>query len=514
MTHAVSTTPFIPTSIEYAKAKAKLLRKLVADLDISLALAQQTTAKALGHKDWHALDEVLKNAPQPSALSQDVAAAEQSARWRTQRDALLALPEIEPGDVPGVLEEWTLTGTASSITPPSDLEVRQAVDRAWPKDSSQLEAEVRNNVRHIVQKLLENPTAGLLGSLKQIEFASTLNLQLVPVLSIVGQPLKRRTASETLKEVLVEGNDAVYDLCSTAASLLGAGTYIPSQRGETLEKVEKVVAERLYEQAIRYAQHKSLWDLLFQEPGPDGLVAFRNTGQGLSLPDDYDDGEDDEGEDDGLDDDTPLPPFPPAILVSEVAPGMRVEVMHVPDFNEYEDTFRLTRIRANLRTTEGDNIGFLNGRLYESAHGGIGRMDLLMVADSQSQAAMEMAEAITEAFPRVTKCFDQGALFHIQVLELATVARKRNNSALLLEAVLAHCHSLSGGVSAICLDVSPTQFPHFGTNRLPDEVVEECTRVNGKLRKWVQTLCKRPALRELETRLVRYCHPEVKVEKL
>jgi len=514
MTHAVSSTPFIPTSIDYAKAKAKLLRKLVKDLDISLALAQQTTARALGHKDWHALEEVLNTNPPSSALSQHVTPAEQASRWRIQRDALLALPRIEPVDVPYVLEDWALTGKASSITLPGDTDVEHAINLAWPKDASRLDAEVRSNVRYIVQKLLENPTAGLLGSLKQIKFASALNLQLAPELSLVGQPLKRRTAGEKLREELVRGNDAVDALCSTAASLLGADTYVPSQRGDTLEKVQDVVAERLYGQALRYAEHKSLWDLFFQEPGPDGLVAFRNTGRGLSLPERYDDGEYDEEEDEGLYDDTALPPFPPAILTTNVAPGLLVEVMHLPDLNEYADAFRLTRIRANLRTDQGENIGFLNGRLYEAAGPGVGRMDFLMVADSLSQDAMELAESITEAFPRITQCFDRGALFHVELLELSTVARKRNNSTLLLEAVLAHCQSLADGVSAICLDVSPTQFPYLGPSRLPDEVVDEFARVNSKLRRWLQTVCKRPALQALDTRLVRYCYPAVKVEKL
>lgn len=287
------------------------------------------------------------------------------------------------------------------------------------------------------------------------------------------------------------------------------------QNTETFDKVQLEITERLYPLALDYASQGSLWDLLFEKPGHEGLTRFRNTQQGLSIPEDHrgDDGEE-YGREFEYDDEGAFPPHSPEISVTPVADGLVVETMHLPDFNEYEDIFRLTSIQATLRTVEGQNIGFLSGRLYESESPNISSLDFVMVADSQEQDAMEMAEAVTAAYPRITKCFDSGAFLHVEIIELASVARGGASSVQLLDATLEHCRKIVGDVSAICIDVRPVQFPWFRTSELPEEVLQECDRVNKKLRGRLRKVLKHQAFADIGTRVVRYCYPENVVEKL
>jgi hypothetical protein len=506
------TAPFVPSSIDYAKDKAKLLRKLAYYAKLSLARAQQTTAKALGHADWHALDESLKQHLPASPLSPDLAPKDQAARWRTQRDALLTVPGIDPPDVAYLLEQWALTGRTAKLTSFTDSDLAQAITCAWPKDRHQIEREVRNTVMFVAQRLAENSDVATQGSIKELLFQSYLAHPIVLRESMLGHRNEPKPVSQALREELVQHNDAVNEVCQTAIGLLGGGSYGPTQNGHTSDAVKSTLVEQLYADALAYAGQKSIWDLLFYPPGLDGLTQFHNSGKSLSISDGR--GGDDEEVDDELEDDSAMPPYPAAVVRVPVSQGPTVEIRQVPDYNEYGDSFRLTRIQANLRTAAGDNIGFLNGRLYEADTPGVRAMDFLMVADSQDQGAMDMAEAITAAFPRITQCFDTGALLHVEALELATIARKGDNSRILLGAVLAHASTLAGRVSALCLDVRPVQFPWFDAAKVPSEVRDESARVNKKLRKRLQSVLKHPAFATLATKLVRYCCFDSEVEKL
>ncbi len=61
---------FFPSSLEYAEARAELLRT-VSPAKLSSAKARRLTARALGHQDWEAL-RVAINAgdAKPSLLNQ------------------------------------------------------------------------------------------------------------------------------------------------------------------------------------------------------------------------------------------------------------------------------------------------------------------------------------------------------------------------------------------------------------------------------------------------------------
>lgn len=179
-------TPFTPTSIEYAKGKAKHLRKLVADANLSLAMAQQVTAKALGHADWHALDQCIKAAQSPSALSHMLPPAEQAERWRHQRDTLLSVPAIAPSTIPDVLKDWSLTGDTRVQVTAVNEDVTRAVEQAWPRDESRIRLEVKYSVMFVVQRLTEDPTIPDKGSLKQLTLASLLDHQLLSRRELFG----------------------------------------------------------------------------------------------------------------------------------------------------------------------------------------------------------------------------------------------------------------------------------------------------------------------------------------
>lgn len=90
--------PFVPSSLAFPKKKAKQLRDLVDD--VSLSLAQQTIAKALGWKDWFALNKAITSGQTPSLPDEDVPEDEQQKRWSTQFQAIhqglnLRLPDPE-----------------------------------------------------------------------------------------------------------------------------------------------------------------------------------------------------------------------------------------------------------------------------------------------------------------------------------------------------------------------------------------------------------------------------------
>lgn len=511
-----SISPFIPTSIDYPKAKAKLLRKLLErdGVELSLALAQQLTAKALGHADWHALDQSTKGKLPPSPLSPELGPTEQSLRWCCQRDALLCVATIQPASVPDLLEDWALTGPAKVQVRSEDADVLQAVQQAWPRDEVSIRREVEDSLRSVVCELLEDPKTAELGSLKDVIFVSVLG-RLLPAESARRSRTKPKTVDETLREELTSGNADIYDVCRTAIRLLGGRGYGSIAEYELHNKVLAEITKKLYSVALHFAAQRSLWDIVLLNPDQDGLTLFRNTRQALSIPDeelaeaDEDDEYSREFADEGA-----LTPFSPEIVTIPVAPDLVVEVMHLPDFNEYGDQFRLTRIEAHLRTSSGDNIGFLNGRLYEASDSDVRRHDFLMVADSQEQVAMEMAEAVTQAYPRVTQCFDYGSFFHVEAIELASIARGGRNSALLLEAVLEHCNDLSECVSALCLDVQPTQLPSLSYGHIPEELRQEYARFNKKLHKRFRDLLTEAPFNEIYTRMLRYCYPDNRVRKI
>ena len=105
-------TPFVPASITFPKKKAKQLRGMVED--VSLSLAQQTIAKALGWKDWFALDSAIKAGSQPSAPDEEVSEEERLKRWSTQFNAIHEELNLRLPDPEYIVAELGLTCSAAT----------------------------------------------------------------------------------------------------------------------------------------------------------------------------------------------------------------------------------------------------------------------------------------------------------------------------------------------------------------------------------------------------------------
>lgn len=104
--------PFVPFSIEFPKNKARKLQKLIGG--VRLSSAQQTVAKALGWKDWYALESAIAQRASPSKHDDDVDYVERSRRFDAQVEAVrrgLGLDLPDPEDI--VLE---LGLTRSGVT--------------------------------------------------------------------------------------------------------------------------------------------------------------------------------------------------------------------------------------------------------------------------------------------------------------------------------------------------------------------------------------------------------------
>lgn len=514
---------FVPTDIQYAKAKAKLLRKLVPAAELSLGQAQQLTAKALGHQDWHALEEALKAKTTSSLPSPLVSAAEQTMRWKTQLNALLTGSSLSREQIALVLEEWQLTGPAPAPAPVSRDAIAVALDKAWPADESRLACEIMASVRFVVQLAIENRTEveGPQWDLRNTPFEALLETEFAAIQPRVRGPRasERTTFLDRLRAELTSRNDTVNGIERLAIlRLYGDDALYRTEPASSA--VTEALADRLLVRALASAKGKTLWDLFFVAPSADGLIGYRNSRLPLNLEDEG--GDDDDDDEDGnfgyvahlaetLGD---FKPHAQAIVMTQPAPNLKVSIRHTPDYNDYADEFRLTRIAALVSKASKDNVGFADGVLFESSQPGVSKFAFTDTADSLDQLSLEMAEAVTKAFPRVSQSFDKGAFLHITDFELASAVRGQEVSDMLLESLILHCQSLAGPVSAICLDVRPPQFPWMSYEHLPNEIREECGRVNTKIRKRLKKLLAGRVFKDIPTRLVRFCYPDGVVEKM
>jgi hypothetical protein len=78
--------PFVPSSINYAKSRARALRQLTPALKLSDA--QELVARAFGWPDWHALAEAIKRGEEPSPMDDQVPSAVRAQRREVQRQVL------------------------------------------------------------------------------------------------------------------------------------------------------------------------------------------------------------------------------------------------------------------------------------------------------------------------------------------------------------------------------------------------------------------------------------------
>lgn len=507
---------FFPNSIDYAKAKAKHLRALLQgeSVNVSLAQAQALTARALGHRDWHALDAAVKGKVPPSPLTQELGPEGQKARWDTQKTALAAQEGLTLSDACWIVEEWKLAGEAMPPTTASTGEMEQALALAWPSDERRIRREIRMSVQECVVDFIT--------SLSSSESAA-MDMRSTTLGDILGRTFRRGAGvrgdqpakgeslflvEHELHQCLVRGNDEVQAMLDRATiPLIG---WSRSQIAEdSLPLIVDLARDRLFKSALEYGQNKSLWDLFFNFPSEDGLFAFRNSRKDFGLEslrtDDEDDGEDDDFGELGF-----IPPHARKIESVSLVNGMSVSLRQKPEFNEYGEQFRVTRVSAMLRTAEGDNVGFIEGRLFEAdtSQKAVSKSAFFNLADSLDQQVTDMAEVVLKDAPKIVSAFSTGALLHVTEYELSKDYRGRGYAALFLEALVQHCANLTGDVSALCLDVAPAQFPYARYRAMPVAIRVEASRVSNKLAEQAKGILARPALRNIPWRCLRIPYPD------
>lgn len=511
---------FIPTDIAYAKAKAKLIRKLLPEATLSLAQAQQLTARAMGHVDWHALDAAVRGTHAPSPVSAKLSPEEQAARWRCQKTALLSQPGIDPSEVSNALEDWALTGHTRAPDTVSDSDIEDALDRLWPKDNSQLQAEVRASVAAVVQRTVWH--LAITRQMPKKMRATNFEFLLGPWLTESPMPLMSRydgkisSVKMELKHELLFANATISQLQdATIELLLGPGARSEKSRFTSIAVIQGTVANRLYPLALAYGTGRTLWELYFAQPSPDGLIRYQNSRTGFVLDNGRrgDDGEY-EGEEDADEHSTALPPHARLIQTKRLFRELEISMLQSPAYTEYSDKIRVTNLAILVRNAAGDNVAFADARLYESGHKRVSKDEFWDLADSESLASLEMADAVLGQFPRVTQCFGKGSFVYLEELELAKQVRGGDCSAMIVEAIVEHCRELAGPVAAICVDARPPQFPLMKQESLALEVRAEAMRVNQKLGARARSILGRPTLAKIPTRLVRFCYPDDHVEKL
>jgi GNAT superfamily N-acetyltransferase len=505
---------FFPTSIEYAKSKAKHLRALVPDAKLSLAEAQQLTAKAMGHKDWHALDRAVKANTPPSPLTAALGPVEQQIRWNTQVDALYENDVLIMEDMEVLLPKWNLAGTSSLPKLPDTSVLERALEAAWPKDDSEIKREIRVAVSHFVQRKLGPLTeSGALPSdVKKVTLRDILNLKVPehPIEALRDYTEKDIDHAAALRESLLGERQAIRKVLSAAAIAL-RGTAEYHHRSRIADALKETLKDKLVPLALEHAE-LSLWELFFDNPQPDGLIFHRNTKSEFEFND-----EDDE---DDYDQEFPiknrsLPAHPREILSKQLPQNLTASLRHQSVFSLFQDTFRITDVSVMLRTPNGDNVGFVDGQLIESANKAVSKWAFLELCDSQSQGDLELAESLLGTdVPNFTTCFKHGAFLDIDTLELAKDFRGRGYSAILVETLVEHCAKLAGSLGGICLDVCPSQFPWISYKNLPQVIRDEASRVSQKLDGLAQQLLARPSLQGIPVKCVRLNYPDNRAYQL
>mgnify|MGYP000485185802 CR=1 FL=1 len=99
--------PFVPGTIDFAKKKARELRKLVPSAKLSDC--QQGIAKALHWESWFALEQAIKSGLKPSETDEAVGSVEANNRWVYQIGAIQKNLALYPGDAEYVVDQLGLT---------------------------------------------------------------------------------------------------------------------------------------------------------------------------------------------------------------------------------------------------------------------------------------------------------------------------------------------------------------------------------------------------------------------
>jgi len=102
--------PFVPASINFPKKRAKQLQQLLEN--VPLSLAQETIAKALGWKDWFAMQAAIQQGATPSKLDEEVGEDERNKRWSTQFNAIHDCLKLRLPDPEFIVADLALTCTA------------------------------------------------------------------------------------------------------------------------------------------------------------------------------------------------------------------------------------------------------------------------------------------------------------------------------------------------------------------------------------------------------------------
>jgi ribosomal protein S18 acetylase RimI-like enzyme len=510
---------FIPATSDYAKRKAKHLRSHFPEL--TLGHAQQITARAMGHADWHALEQGVSQRLTPSKLNGISSVQPAFDRVQLQMSVLCEAPELSKSprtdfSVLEFLEAWQLTGPFPSAEKDpflglfamsvlnrhmelEDLKQRKQEDSGARIDpvarvsGKELEVAVRKQFgatepRGQSLPVLQHAIRALLSEQVQLPWNRSAHTSAEadgrdwPALeSVLLREFLRREAEEGARsqadvlEAYIEGDfDFARGLETVARKLVG-------------DKASGGVVRRVAEQAKEHALHyfreacvhkcgqKNLSELLydaalfsvFREPHPYqpdwDWEALRNEVD-TEAEDDDEDFYEREYESANEEVDTEDTPYLREIagpagttILAHIAPGRK----GVYDSVAYE---------LLIQEPGGAYVGILEARKFTLSEQYLGadffpgKDDLTFAADLIDTNSWQMVDDLEQ--DRGEELLDELLhLTHITYLEVSPSWRRKGYGGALLDSLFA-----LGEGGHVCIDVYPQGFPYVHLDRVSKEI--------------------------------------------
>jgi ribosomal protein S18 acetylase RimI-like enzyme len=506
---------FLPATIDYAKRKAKHLRSHYPHL--TLGRAQQLTAKAMGHADWHALEEAVKQSLPPSALNNNSSVQPAYDRITAQMcvlcDALKATDK-DSGDfaVLKFLEAWQLTGPFPSD--PKDpflqlfgvsvfnryLEIdgRQRMaqedtaalsDPAARVSRKRLEQAVRKHfiqsrrgervipvlgqaIRHLLHEQVQLPWNRARPS-AQPDGKDWPNLASISFEEFFRREAEEsgRTQADMLEAVLDKNSDFWLGAQAVARELVGeqASDGVTRRVGELAAECARSFFR---EACVHDYSQKTLYELLynaelvseFNEPQPYepewDWDALRN---GADPADEYEDFYEREYESVNEEVDTEDTPYLNEVdrsdgtsIFARVAPGRK-------------GMFRSVEYELLIREPGGRYVGVLCAREYMPLEPDLGafnpdKEDFIFATDLVSDNSWQMIEDVVQEHGE--EMLDELIHFtHITYLEVSPSWRKQGFGTALLDSLFA-----MGDRGWVCVDIHPQGFPYVHLDKVSKEI--------------------------------------------
>lgn len=497
---------FVPETLEHAKRKAKHLRSALPHL--SLGRAQQITAKAMGHADWHALEEVVKAGAVPSALNDRFGRQPALERTLVQLEALMDDEVASEWDLFKFLQVWRPTGPVPAFGEGPDFGIavyhqlvllqkaRQAeharakgpaadvsvgsVDEAirdflsTSRGSAQSGRILDAAIWRTICAAIEKPwsASSMPADADWGRFGDTWpELRSIPFSDFIDSPVadtgeSARRQRDVLRDDIAANVHAL-EACADAVQddLVGRFALAPVR-----QKIAGLVRDRLLDQLVEKARRdhgqENLNDLLYR---PALFSMFRDTEALATWP-------------------RQVPMWEePEVKRSQRPDGSEISARIT---RTSEGDFESVRLELLLREPGGGNVGILEARLFATPDWvgpdwvGPGAPDFSLAAGFSDDNTRHMFD---DLFARngIERLTDLRKVLHVTAFEVSPSWRGRGYGAALLDALIGLTGDAPDLLDIVCVDIHPAGFPFSHIVKVPapvrDRHWQEVNRVNGYL---------------------------------